>query len=219
MKITNKEYKEFYNNFFYNLLKDSKKNFYDESALPSYTHKNSLMSFLFWNRINTALNLLRKKDNFKVLDFGCGGGVTFRYLTDKNCEITGCDNEHYNLAKIMAKTINKKIKIVSDIEKIKNEKFDVILALDVLEHIDDISKILKRFEKLLGPNGIIIVSGPTENIFYKLGRILAGFSGHYHVSNIYHIEKEFKKASFQRKFIKSLYYPVPLFRISLWIKK
>ena len=37
----------------------------------------------------------------------------------------------------------------------------------VLEHVDNISEYIQLFEKLLTPNGVIIVSGPTENIFYK----------------------------------------------------
>ncbi len=61
-----------------------------------------------------------------------------------------------------------------------------------------------------------MVSGPTENVLYKAGRLLAGFSGEYHVTNIYDIEGKFREMGLEREALKVLYPPVPLFRISRW---
>jgi 2-polyprenyl-3-methyl-5-hydroxy-6-metoxy-1,4-benzoquinol methylase len=59
----------------------------------------------------------------------------------------------------------------------------------VLEHIDDPEPVVQKLMALLAPGGKMIVSGPMENLLYKTGRWLAGFSGHYHVRNIYQIEQ------------------------------
>jgi hypothetical protein len=66
------------------------------------------------------------------------------------------------------------------------------------------------------PKTRIIISGPTENFFYKCGRFLAGFSGHYHHRSIYHVEEAMKVAGFSLDHIRRLYPPIPLFRISSW---
>ena len=59
--------------------------------------------------------------------------------------------------------------------------------MDVLEHVDNLEKVLINFSKLLSPTGSIFVTGPTENLFYKIGRKFANYSGHYHLRNIYDI--------------------------------
>ena len=64
--------------------------------------------------------------------------------------------------------------------------FDLILALDVLEHVDDLSTTLSDLCTMLVPGGMIVISGPTENALYKLGRWIAGavYSGDYHERGI-----------------------------------
>jgi hypothetical protein len=90
--------------------------------------------------------------------------------------------------------------------------------LDVLEHIDDpghcIGEILKRSHK----NTRIIVSGPTENLLYKAGRYFSGFSGDYHLRNVYQIEEELKKAGLRNRAVKELLPVFVLFRVSWWDK-
>jgi 2-polyprenyl-3-methyl-5-hydroxy-6-metoxy-1,4-benzoquinol methylase len=92
--------------------------------------------------------------------------------------------------------------------------FDVIVATDVLEHVEDISGTLADMRALLKPNGQIIISGPTENILYKIGRKLAGpeYSGDYHERGILEVRdligKQMKVIS-----IATLYWPIPLFEV------
>ncbi len=92
--------------------------------------------------------------------------------------------------------------------------FDAIVALDVLEHIPDLTEVLGRFKKLLKPAGVIVISGPTENALYKLGRRIAGnrFTGDYHVSNIARIEAECRRHGHVQT-IAVLYPVLPLFKV------
>jgi 2-polyprenyl-3-methyl-5-hydroxy-6-metoxy-1,4-benzoquinol methylase len=98
----------------------------------------------------------------------------------------------------------------------ETQKFDVIVALDVLEHIslDVLPIYLEKFDLILKPNGYFIVSGPTENKLYKLGRKIAGndFTGHYHETNISEIKAVFKN-TFQVNTICKLIWPFFLFEI------
>jgi SAM-dependent methyltransferase len=62
---------------------------------------------------------------------------------------------------------------------------DLILALDVLEHVADLPATVAQLCRVLVPGGRLVVSGPTENLLYRCGRRLAGFSGSYHRRSVY----------------------------------
>jgi len=199
------------------LLQSAAAGEYDENALPSYTHPNRLMAWLFWKRIDVAVRLMGEISGKTVLDFGCGGAVTFKYLDQQHCRIIGCD-ENVSLAQRVCDTLRVNAGLYQDLSKVSGHQFDFILALDVLEHIENSSALLENLKNLLEPGGKLILSGPTENFWYRVGRKLAGFSGHYHVKNIYQIEQEFAAKGFILEKVRTLYYPVPLFRVSRWAK-
>ena len=98
--------------------------------------------------------------------------------------------------------------------EIGESKVTIVLLLDVLEHINDLEPYVTLFSKLLVPGGTVIISGPTENIFYKIGRKIAGkrFSGDYHVTNISAIKTVFSR-QMNVKTIKKIQFPVFLFEI------
>jgi 2-polyprenyl-3-methyl-5-hydroxy-6-metoxy-1,4-benzoquinol methylase len=191
----------------------------DEAALPAYAHKNMLIDYLFWERIKVAFEYVKKNINKKkVLDFGCGSGVLSYLLAKNGYEVTSSDIEFSPL-----KLVKEKIDFPPNISFIEGDiitkdlpdnSFDIICAMDVLEHIDNLSDYIKLFKRLLTPDGIIIVSGPTENILYKIGRKLAGdrFTGDYHVKNISEIKQEFNPF-LNVKTIKKIIFPVVLFEI------
>jgi 2-polyprenyl-3-methyl-5-hydroxy-6-metoxy-1,4-benzoquinol methylase len=216
MRLINRDYIASYNNAFKEILDKSPENFYDDSALPSYTHGSRLMSWLFWKRIDETFIMAGSLDRKSVLDFGCGGGVTFKYLNKHNCKITGCDNQSDELAYEICKQFGIKADIFEDLFEIQHREFDYIFALDVLEHIEEIDPVIDKLLLLSHERTRIIISGPTENLPYRAGRWLAGFSGHYHVKNIYEVEKKFRERKIRNTALKKLYPPCTLFRISSW---
>ena len=52
---------------------------------------------------------------------------------------------------------------------------DIITSFDVLEHIENLDSVFDIFEKILSKDGIILISGPTENFFYRLARMITRF--------------------------------------------
>jgi 2-polyprenyl-3-methyl-5-hydroxy-6-metoxy-1,4-benzoquinol methylase len=214
--VIDAHYRSAYETAFRDILAQAAPGHYDEMALPSYTHANPAMSWLFWRRLDAAFCLAGDLAGKAVLDFGCGGAVTFRHLQACDCRITGCDPEARELAQEVCRRLGIAARIVAHIEDAADGRYDRILALDVLEHVDGLERYIERFAALLAPQGRVIVSGPTENALYKLGRALAGFSGHYHVRNIYDIEAAFRRAGFRALATKTLYPPLPLFRVSAW---
>lgn len=108
--------------------------------------------------------------NFRVLDIGCGGGLSsepFAKLGAHVCSVDA-DNQAIEVAKNHAKNENLKIDYkncsVEDLSLKKDGKFDVILILELLEHIDDTNHFLSIALKYLKKNGVVFVSTINKNI-------------------------------------------------------
>jgi 2-polyprenyl-3-methyl-5-hydroxy-6-metoxy-1,4-benzoquinol methylase len=108
-----------------------------------------------------------------VLDFGCGTGFFIKKLIEKGLNVIGIDfyTPKINGAKFI------KIKDVKDLKKIDlKEKFDTIIASEVLEHLTnyEINKVMKFFYKWLKDDGVLIVTVPyRENL--KKSKILCPY--------------------------------------------
>ena len=94
----------------------------------------------------------------KFLDIGCGGGLMSEPMCRLGADVTGIDASLKNIK--IARTHSKKNKlkinyINSSPEKLnENEKFDVILNLEIVEHVEDVDLYFKSCAKLLKKNGI-----------------------------------------------------------------
>ncbi|MDA9753192.1 bifunctional 2-polyprenyl-6-hydroxyphenol methylase/3-demethylubiquinol 3-O-methyltransferase UbiG [Candidatus Pelagibacter sp.] len=101
-------------------------------------------------------------ENIKILDIGCGGGLLSEPMCRLGAKVTGIDasEKNINIAKLHAKKNNLNINyICSSPEKLKNEmKFDVILNMEIVEHVENINIFLKSCTKLLKKNGIMFVA-------------------------------------------------------------
>ena len=97
-----------------------------------------------------------------ILDIGCGGGLLSEPMCRLGANITGIDASIKNIktAKFHAKKNGLKINyICSSPEKLKiSKKFDVILNMEIVEHVEDISFFLKSCSKLLNKNGLMFVA-------------------------------------------------------------
>lgn len=190
------QYKQQQIRIFKEILITHEKHQFDEQALPSYTNPNPLMRYLFWERIKIVINSISHLDKLNTcLDFGCGLGTMVPYLLKKTKSLFVLDLDTSLLKELGKKEGWKNIAYVTDLDQLKDQKgkLDLILALDVLEHVDDLPEVLEKFSQLLSDNGKIIITGPTENFIYKIGRKLANYSGEYHERNIYDIKIEVEK--------------------------
>jgi 2-polyprenyl-6-hydroxyphenyl methylase/3-demethylubiquinone-9 3-methyltransferase len=100
--------------------------------------------------------------NIKILDIGCGGGLLSEPMCRLGASVVGIDASKKNIevAKLHAKKNKLKIdyKITSP-EKLKTKlKFDVILNMEIVEHVEDINFFIKESSKLLKKNGIMFIA-------------------------------------------------------------
>jgi len=100
--------------------------------------------------------------NIKILDIGCGGGLLCEPMKRLGAKITGIDasKENIKIAKMHARKMNLKINYLHcQPEKINfGEKFDVILNMEVVEHVSNVNLFIKNCAKFLKKDGIMFVA-------------------------------------------------------------
>ena len=122
------------------------------------------ISYIKENVVKT-FNLKKNKQplkRVKILDIGCGGGLLSEPMNRLGAEVVGIDASKKNItvAKLHAKKNNLKIKYYcASPENFKTKmKFDVILNMEIIEHVDDVEFFLKKCSNLLRKNGIMFVA-------------------------------------------------------------
>ena len=117
------------------------------------------------NNIISSLNLKNKKkplEQTQILDIGCGGGLLSEPMSRLGADVTGIDASQKNIdiAKLHAKKSNLNINyICTSPEKMRsNKKFDVILNMEIIEHVEDINFFLESSSALLKKNGIMFIA-------------------------------------------------------------
>ena len=100
--------------------------------------------------------------NIKILDIGCGGGLLSEPMCRLGASQVGIDVSEKNIevAKFHAKKSKLKIDYrVASPEKLKTKiKFDVILNMEIVEHVKDINFFIKESSKLLRKNGVMFIA-------------------------------------------------------------
>ena len=118
--------------------------------------KDNIIDHFNLNNKNKPLNKIN------ILDIGCGGGLLSEPMSRLGAHVVGIDASEKNIkiAKMHAAKNNLKIEYKSTSpEKLKtNKKFDVILNMEIVEHVEDVNFFIKSCAKLLKKNGIMFVA-------------------------------------------------------------
>mgnify|MGYP001164198805 FL=1 len=123
-------------------------------------------------KIKQEFNLLNRNNNFlkdlKILDIGCGGGLISEPLARLGGEVTGIDASEKNIkvAKLHSKKNNLNINYFNKSpEQLNNsEKFDIVLNLEVVEHVENVDLYIKSCSNLLKKNGIMFTATLNRTI-------------------------------------------------------
>jgi len=195
----------------------------DEVSIPLYLHKNFLIRSIFADRIKAAYNMTQFSNKI-VLDFGCGSGIFLETISHEIKKGIGTDVDIKIAKKIVSSENISLIQTNQPNDILQFSKVDIITCFDVLEHLEDLKALLQNFTKILSPNGIVIISGPTENFLYQIARKIAkiGIKGNLkgkneHVRNIQDIKKLVLDSGYSLQKDKNIW---KLFRVmSFLIKK
>jgi len=120
-----------------------------------YIKDNIIKNF----KLSSTVKPLKKID---ILDIGCGGGLLSEPMCRLGANVVGIDASQKNIdiAKFHAKKNRLKINYMCatpETLKIK-KKFDVILNMEIIEHVEDVSFFLKKSSELLKKNGLMFIA-------------------------------------------------------------
>ena len=109
---------------------------------------------LVWERIGEKSN---------ILDLGCARGYFAKDLLKKNCRVWGIDADKEAIAEAKKYCVETKVVDLDNSNSLpfKNNSFDYILLLDVLEHLRNPEKLLKSLKRYLKMDGKVIISVPN----------------------------------------------------------
>lgn len=143
--------------------------------MKKYESKNILkrvMLCFFKHKIYNIIKLLPYKE--KICDAGCGEGFIVKYLEKKfeKTEFYGFDRSEEAI-KIAEKNTNRAKYSVDNVYNCKysDNEFDVVMLLEVLEHLENPQKALKEIIRIT--KRVLIISVPQEP-FFCLGNFFSG---------------------------------------------
>ena len=107
-------------------------------------------------------NQRKPLSGINILDIGCGGGLLSEPMARMGANVTGIDasDKNIKIAKLHSKKNKLKINyLCSSPEKLNvKKKFDVILNMEIVEHVEDINFFIKSCSKHLKKNGLMFVA-------------------------------------------------------------
>ena len=120
-----------------------------------YIRDNTVKHFKLTNKDKPFKNL-------NILDIGCGGGLLSEPMSRLGGNVTGIDASEKNIisAKIHAKQNNlNKSYFCNSPENFKsNKKFDLVLNMEIVEHVEDVNFFIKKSSELLKKNGLMFIA-------------------------------------------------------------
>ncbi len=143
---------------------------------PEYAEhvENNLLRFLIrLARYKFVARLVKKTD--RVLEVGCGSGVGCIFLAQHSAHVTGIDANSSEIQE--AKKINRRKNVSFELQDLfqlpENQKFDVVIALDVIEHMTKKTahKFLAAMVSHLEPNGMLVIGTPSIHSYKYQGEL------------------------------------------------
>jgi 2-polyprenyl-3-methyl-5-hydroxy-6-metoxy-1,4-benzoquinol methylase len=185
----------------------------ESMAVPSYLHGNALSRLVFWRKLSVIVGAARLVPGSRVLDFGCGSGVLLPRLQQDGRRVLATD-EHLEFARDLAARLRlERVEFIPANAwqaAIPDGTIETIIAANVLEHIENRRGLLADLVRKLAPTGRLVVSGPTENALYRLGRRIVGFTGAYHVADVFDVLADIDALGLRRASLRRWPLPGPL---------
>lgn len=158
--------------------------------------------------INGYFNLNNNFNTLNILDIGCGGGLITEELAKLNANVTGIDTSANAIKVAVNHAENTKLNINyvhTNVENFTpNTQFNVVLLMEVLEHVENIDTFLHVIFKLVKEDGIIMFSTINRNLKSLIfAKIIAEYVLHWLPKGIHNYNKFIKPSELEQLFIKN----------------
>jgi 2-polyprenyl-6-hydroxyphenyl methylase/3-demethylubiquinone-9 3-methyltransferase len=105
----------------------------------------------------------------RILDIGCGGGILSEPLARLGADVVGADPAKANVEAARLHAAEAGVAVdyrASTAEALADagERFDVVLAMEVVEHVADLSLFIKRCAEMVKPGGLMVVATINRTI-------------------------------------------------------
>ncbi len=140
------------------------KSWWDGEGEMKMLHKMNPIRLEYIEKI-IAKKITKPRNQIDILDFGCGCGILSESLAETGYNVVGFDANSENIfaAKEHAEGNFDSLKYLENESEIEI-KFDVIVCMEVIEHIDDLDEFLSRLSEYLKENGVIIFSSINKTL-------------------------------------------------------
>jgi SAM-dependent methyltransferase len=160
----------------------------DESKLGKnlnpYDVESEVEGFHWWfvvrrKLLASILSSIRVPTNSLTLDIGCGAGSNLKVLSSTGINAIGLDRSIYALSLIPKKS---KISLLNgDLNKlpVRSNTIGLIIAMDILEHLDDDANGISEFYRILSNGGMLIVTVPAFKFLWGVQDEVTGHKRRY----------------------------------------
>lgn len=200
-----------YQTLFWNFIASSQKvnnEFYDDLGEQWYHAQNHPVALLraesrlFVDWIDAELRKTLSSERAVILDVGCGGGLLSNELAKRGWKITAVDlsEESLKIAKRFDDTGSVDYKIMNaEKMNLENEKFDAVISLDMLEHVENPGVVISECSRVLKKDGLFFFHTFNRTFFSWLFVIkgidwfVQNAPEHLHIYKLFITLQEFEK--------------------------
>jgi 2-polyprenyl-3-methyl-5-hydroxy-6-metoxy-1,4-benzoquinol methylase len=178
MSLLNNKEEDFRTKLYQNYVSNYKK------VTSSNSDKDKKSDYEIFKR--RYLPLIREfNKDCKIIEVGCGNGYVMQFFREQGfTNIYGIDISEEQIEEARGKGLNAEVQNIFEFFKTNKEKFDIILALDFVEHFskDELPALFSGLNNLLNKAGVLIIHTPNGEGFFP-GRIIYGDLTHLTIFN------------------------------------
>ena len=169
--------------------------------------------------IDQRLKNIRLDKKTKILNIGCGTGGTIATL-EKYGQLTNVDTSKEAIRHLKKRGIKNVTQVEGLVLPYKNNSFDIVIALDVLEHIENDSKALKEWYRVLKPEGKLLITVPAYQWLWSEHDESLHHYRRYTASGLHNLVNQNNYKVFKRSYIIVFSFPlIVLYRLIASIGK
>ncbi|NJO78587.1 MAG: 3-demethylubiquinone-9 3-O-methyltransferase [Cyanobacteria bacterium RM1_2_2] len=156
-------------------MKKNNLEFYDRSASQWWNADAKIYTLYHLNRPRFEFfdRYIAHWQDLRVLDVGCGGGFSCEFMAARGVKVAGIDQSEKCIAAATQHAYESGFEIdyrcgVAERLPYPDHTFDVVVCVDVLEHVEDVNQVIAEISRILKPNGLFFFDTINRNFKSRL---------------------------------------------------
>jgi 2-polyprenyl-6-hydroxyphenyl methylase / 3-demethylubiquinone-9 3-methyltransferase len=156
-------------------MKKNNLEFYDRNANQWWNADAKIYALYHLNspRFEFFDRYVKNWQGLSVLDVGCGGGFSCEFMAARGVNVSGIDQSQKCIDAAMQHAYNSGLEIdyrcgVAEQLPYADQSFDIVVCVDVLEHVEDVKQVISEVSRILKPNGLFFFDTINRNFKSRL---------------------------------------------------